>query len=130
MQNAIKKAIENGYEEQDGYKSVSCKIHKDSTYTISYSDKSTCHCCYSILSNQNKMLLDPLFWQALGKQQGWDGKKKYCILSGEETDSRYCSSCYDCPAHKYNFPEYYWHNFIDHIAVGGSIDDFFNQIIR
>lgn len=55
--------------------------------------------------------LDPLFWQALGKQQGWS----------EETDF---SDIYD-KEWTYNL-----HQFIDHTIEGGEIEDFFKELIK
>ena len=56
-----------------------------------------------------EILLDHLFFQALGKAMGWEyqtGKK--------ETD----------------WWLHNWHSFIDHLASGGSVDEFFNNLIK
>lgn len=57
---------------------------------------------------------EPIFWQALGKQQGW-------------------------PTGKENIPGFIyeklnwlgrWHSFIDHLAEGGSVDKFFEDLLK
>ena len=53
------------------------------------------------------ILLDPLFWQSLGKAMGW--KKRKSHISPEPW-------------------LFYWHCFIDHLAKGGSIETYFEQL--
>jgi len=57
-----------------------------------------------------KELLDPLFWQCLGKAEGWDAN------IGHDLDL------------VRNW-HYYWHSFIDHLAKGKNPDDFFNNLL-
>lgn len=59
-------------------------------------------------------LLDPLFWQALGKSLGW----------------REHGSSYDLD-HFGGKPqwEYEWHNFIDHLIAGGNPEEFFTRLL-
>ncbi len=52
-----------------------------------------------------RIFLDPAFWKALGKAYDWP-----------EYTSR--------PAWKLH-----WHRFIDHLAEGGSIEDFFKSLV-
>lgn len=57
--------------------------------------------------------MDKDFWQALGKAEGWDKKmetKERSIYTNAWKDE--------------------WHNFIDHIAEGKSIDSFFNELLK
>ncbi len=66
-----------------------------------------------------KELLDPLFWQSLGKALGWDeirlGKPEgHAIPWGEE----------------YWQWRYEWHCFIDHIAEGKDVDSFFKELLK
>lgn len=91
MEQVIKLAIEGGY---DG--------------KISHNE------CYSQWIN--RCLLSPLFWQALGKQQGW-----------KDTDNNPHLARNKMPQEEYM---YHWHNFIDHIADGKSVDSFFELIIK
>lgn len=57
------------------------------------------------------MLLDPLFWKCLGRTQGWN---IYICKQGEILPNSWL---------------WYWHNFIDHIADGGTTEDFFRQLL-
>ena len=55
-------------------------------------------------------LLDPLFWQALGKNLGWADAEKY-----DEYQKHWA---------------YYQHRLIDAIQQGRSIDEFFGEILK
>lgn len=61
-----------------------------------------------------KEFLDPLFWSALGKAEGW-------------IDSM--PSTYDF---NHEIPEWkhHWHRFIDHLAEGKSPDDYFKELLK
>ena len=70
------------------------------------------------------LLLDPLFWQCLGKQQGWleVGELWYDIHDKEQ-----------CENPQYDHSRTWlgkWHSFIDHIADGGTPDEFFNNLLK
>lgn len=69
---------------------------------------------HSTSKYHSDILLDPDFWKCLGKAEGW-------IV---EMPSRY--SFNDEIAEW----EHYWHSFIDHLADGGNIDDFFNNLLK
>lgn len=86
MEKAIKRAIEGGYKE-------GCATMCNSDY-----------------------LLDPLFWQALGKAEGWD--------NGVDEKS-VGAITYVPPAWRRE-----WYHFIDHLADGGTLDDFFNSLLK
>lgn len=75
MQNAIKRAVEGGYKYPDQRKASPVDV------------------CV--------ILLDPLFWQALGQAQEW--------FENSWSDE--------------------WHNLIDHLAEGKDIDSFFNELL-
>ena len=62
------------------------------------------------------ILLDPLFWQALGKSLGW----KTAIYDG------YAGSI---PEIKDSWV-YYWHRFIDHLAEGRQPEEFFTNLLK
>ena len=89
METAIKKAIEGGY---DGH-----GLTLDSGAVI-----------------YDRFLLDPLFWQCLGKAEMWR-EKELEAKDGTKYKAEYI---------------YVWHSFIDHIAEGGDIDSFFNQLLK
>lgn len=93
MNNAIKKAIEGGYRKATGL---------DWLYVERYFDT----------HQRTALLLDPLFWQALGKAEGWNKDKTFegdgiTLISWKRE----------------------WHKFIDHLAEGKPVDDFFNKIL-
>ncbi|MFZ2152263.1 MAG: hypothetical protein WAV09_04105 [Minisyncoccia bacterium] len=68
------------------------------------------------LDNKEIVLLDPLFWQALGKGLGWNR-----MMSAEIEYHRIK-----------DYPEWQWnmHRFIDHLAEGKDIDSFFNDLLK
>lgn len=73
----------------------------------------------------NSFLLDPLFWQALGRACGWEKKVCDCLGSG--------ITCYSCEKWGTQVVgmdwKEYWHRFIDWIAEGKNTDDFFTNLI-
>lgn len=96
IETAIKKAIEGGY---DPVKNP-----------------------YKRYKLEDFILLDPLFWQALGKAEGW----KYISIENGITvrvkrPTNYISS-----------EEWLvrWHSFIDHIARGKDINSFFEDLLQ
>ena len=58
------------------------------------------------------ILLDHLFWHALGKAMGWIGLHSNV---GEVNEM--------------DFYMWQWHNFIDHLADGGTAESFFQNLI-
>ncbi len=111
MEQAIKIAIENGWKPFTGY--LRKKFELESDCAIFY-DKVNVRRFYF-----SDMVLDPLFWQALGKGLGW-----------EETNN--CWGCgYDegaterTPGWKIKM-----HRFIDHLVEGKGIESFFTELIK
>lgn len=108
MEKAIKKAIEGGYVED-----------------INGAWKEW----------QGDILIDTLFWQALGKAQGWKSYvwtswKGYSDLYNKEfTDDESWTPKTEYSERHITFV-YYWHQFIDHVAEGKNIDNFFNSLIK
>lgn len=92
LEQAIRDAVEKG--DYEALKECLCcgKIEK------------FCRCGYE------STLLDPAFWQALGKARGW-------VYADDD----------GTPLKKQPRPAYmfYWHHLIDHLASGKSIEDFF-----
>jgi len=109
MEQAIKKALDEGYAPQ-GY-CAWLEKYKDSG---SYSEIENLN-LYSI----STFVLDPLFWQALGKAEGWKGKYEYTYHDSFGTGT------------PFEYPAWlrYWHSFIDHLADGKDIDSFFNNLL-
>lgn len=99
MKDAITKAIEGGY------KITARHRHGDGFPSDSV--------------NEDVLLLDPLFWQCLGKALGWSGKvdMKFINAFGNtlviEQIQRW---------------EMHQHKFIHHLADGKDADDFFNNL--
>ena len=124
MQEAIKLAIEGGYRRVTSHKVTSdgLEIYREKDGAIT-----------SLLSN-HFLLLDPLFWQALGKAKEWpkylyghcgkdpedfEDSKKRCCSFGES----------DCEW----FVEgwlYKQHSFIDLLASGSSPEEAIKQVLR
>lgn len=69
--------------------------------------------------NVSEIILDPLFWQALGKALGWGSSNK-------------CATCGDgIVSHGFMWDwQMEWHRFIDWIADGKDVDLFFKDLIK
>lgn len=99
MEKAIKKAIEGGFDAKNYPLNLDEKYMHDLNCII---------------------LLDPLFWQALGEVEGWNHQSSYC-KHGNHKSCRSRVSCH-CFCHK-------WHSFIDHLAEGKDANSFFEQLL-
>lgn len=77
--------------------------------------------------NIYKVLLDPLFWQAIGKAEEWVGYE--CPISEEHHFMTTEALCSECKSELQTKELYYWHRFIDHIAEGNDLDSFFKQLL-
>lgn len=78
-------------------------------------------------ANQQKILLDPLFWQCLGKAEGW---KQWLCSCGHYYDKSgviICPNCKKIDA-KYSWLQN-WHTLIDHLADGGDAETFFTNLL-
>ncbi len=123
MEKAIKIAIENGYMDEEWYKK------NGSGYWIVFSRKenlleplrsvteygshgATQHTGWFY---DGDVLLDPLFWQALGRGLNMG----YVRIKDEDGFLN--------PREEWKLT---WHRFIDNLAQGGSIDEFFNDLIK
>ncbi len=71
------------------------------------------------------IFLDPLFWESLGKALGW--KLDNCDMKFGAEKSIHCSHCHFGPTKNCNEWLYQWHSFIDHLANGGTVEEFFKQ---
>lgn len=70
------------------------------------------------LRSINDALLDPLFWQALGKAEGW-----------EQDFGETCPLC-EVEVYEGTEWEYHWHRFINHLTQGKDIDSFFTNLLQ
>ena len=69
------------------------------------------------------ILLDPLFWQALGKAMGWLKYTRDDECSADNLDIKEISN------QKWNETWlYHWHRLIDHLAEGKDIESFFEKL--
>lgn len=73
---------------------------------------------YGLPEYKYYIFLDPLFWQALGKSIGKENIAVNCYLCG----------CSTLPCATFQWWKAQMHLFIDHLASGKSIDQFFNQL--
>lgn len=72
--------------------------------------------------NVYQILMDPQFWQCLGKAIGLDNNT--CFACGSQlTPSKHCPCCGE-----YRLSLYRWHRMIDHLAQGGTIESYFEQL--
>lgn len=110
MEEAIKRALKGGWNDTDyaftskepPYEGVECQIG-EWQYDV-------------------KVFLDPLFWQALGKAEGWEEKTYYEI---------------NCQARNYQTyeetSEITWklqmHCLIDHLIGGKDVESFFGELL-
>lgn len=108
MAKAIKRAIEGGYD-CPGY--IAKRLHSQDD------DKELFRLNIYAIST---FVLDPLFWQALGKVEGWDSDYFY-----NQAYSQDMSLFGSDESWKMN-----WHRFIDHLIEGKSADDFFNTLLK
>lgn len=87
----------------------------------------------------HEILLDPLFWQALGKAEEWDISLEHFICTNPQckstTDWLTKKFCQDCgwiltPEEKSteNWKKQ-MHSLLDHIIADGTVDEFFNKIL-
>jgi hypothetical protein len=85
---------------------------------------------YHIMANLHENLLDPLFWQSLGKAMRWDYGKccKECGSNSIPDGDGHCGNCYAYFSGSESGTEYWlyqWHRFIDHLAEGNTIESYF-----
>lgn len=113
IQDAITKAIEGGYKNEEAE---------------SWSEGNYVDTCYEV------WLLDPLFWQALGKSLVWEEKDFRCVNEATFSKHKTCELCLDRKSRlswrKRNGKGwlYYWHGLVDHLAEGGTIESYFEKL--
>lgn len=113
MEKAIQKAIEGGYIPQNIYD------NPDTSFCVYYNGK-------AYLGTTALVLLDPTFWQCLGKAMGWEGKKQQVIDNGPYSRPRYELGGWEQTGDW----KKEWHSLIDHLADGGNVDEFMNNLIK
>ncbi len=119
MEKAILKAIEGGYKE--GCEPVFNVI--DNTPGINWSIHNRPTLSERLWSSD--ILLDPLFWQALGKAEGWGDKKIKIHCTSSMKDVGSVGETFE----RFVW-ENMWHHLIDHLAKGGDAESFFNELLK
>ena len=129
IQQAIQKAIEGGWrpkefplEEKSDDILVQVATEKeleendDLIYPIMFSNLEYPEEGYYYSTDMPHIIIDPLFWQALGKSMGWKYAGQY---TQEWSNMKVCS-----------FDEwvYKWHLMVEHLADGGTIESYFEQL--
>lgn len=85
---------------------------------------------------QMRAILDPLFWQALGKSMDWE-KEEYHENDGIEVMAVGRHECNNKCISRMNYYGFewkgqvwlfQWHRMIDHLAEGGTIESFFKKL--
>lgn len=71
---------------------------------------------------QCQYLIDSLFWQALGKSMEWD--EEFGGKAKQDDDGVYRLHNEDIKSEWL----YRWHQLIDHLADGGTIESYFEQL--
>lgn len=69
------------------------------------------------------ILLDPLFWQALGKAEGWENKDNSRNKFWKSQQEGNCVTLLD-------EWENQMHNFIDHFIAKKPINSFFEELLK
>jgi hypothetical protein len=109
MEKATNKARKAGYNRFDKKEVILAKWEND---------KEECEV-------NGHFLLDPLFWQALGKAEGWINTPcNTAFLEGMSHRPKICKDCNRTAAMSH------WHRFIDHLAEGKDADSFFNELFK
>jgi len=110
MEQAIKKAMEGGWGTSNTYLNLKSEM---STVRLPTAREMDAYQEIATKYIHTIALLDPLFWQALGKAEGWEGEM-YIEGKGVRNVKDWLHN---------------WHLFIDHLANSGILDDFFNKLL-
>lgn len=124
MEKAILKSIEGGWK-FNNKKITELDFCKDEKPRLDYFFLMTDTHTYSV--DYARVYSDPLFWQALGKAEGW--KLENCDVEYGAKKGIYCSHCHFGANEDCNEWLYHWHYFIDHLASDGSVDKFFDDLL-
>lgn len=119
MEKAIKLAIEGGY-----------KWKKSSNFRINGQEIIWRNEAGSWIEQllREQLLLDPLFWQALGKSLGWEEHGDEYRLKGYMKMHKDGSVTSDLRS-VWEGWQYAWHRFIDHLAEGKDAESFFTTLL-
>lgn len=129
VEEAIQKAIEGGWKPSIPMPSfieppTEADMRVSSKEAFSYQQSKFEHI-------KTTALLDPEFWQALGKSMGW--KAEQPKITGWTRECLGCNSyvpkgyLHKCQLGHYEWL-YKWHQFIDHLADGKTIESYFENL--
>lgn len=118
MDKAIKLAIEGGYRKD--------KVVIEGENLLEITDMT------KLTALSGIFLLDPLFWQFLGKSMGWpENRPEYLCPSCRTIGIGKTNHMSDCSIKdRHTTWRINWHRFIDHLISGGNIDEFFEKLIK
>lgn len=111
MEEAIKKAREGGY-------SPMLYEQSDSHYSYQWIDLG------GFDGIKSEILLDPLFWEALGKTEGWSYVNIPAAFEEGDPDDVFLDWTPEL-AWRVN-----WHAFVEHLSHRKDIDSFFNELLK
>lgn len=116
LEKAIQKAIGGGY------KSICSNCQESFGGEHKQTRIGNRYC--TLLPDLNKVFLDPLFWQSLGKALGWRNIRHTNIVPHPVAPKEYSIERDEEPRWSHE-----WHRLIDHIAAGDHIESFFKQLL-
>lgn len=143
MEKALRKAIEGGWRPWDSLNHTRMEIPKE------IEDCPSIECIDFIFERfghggkdhamqlYSKILMDSLFWQALGKAEHWG--RLHCTNCGEfvipvrkkEDDPEYWKDCCRRKHLDYGVSDkIHYLEFMEYIWNGGDIDSFFNNLLK
>lgn len=113
MKEAIQKAIEGGWKPNWYFSHFS----GDEVVFGDHTKDSENNPCY--YKDKHAILLDLLFWQCLGKALGWKRPiTQYAFIDENDKTTSFTARWQN-----------EMHRFIDHIAEGKDVDEFFNNLL-
>lgn len=116
MECAIKKAIEGGWIPK-GYENINLSILKTGKSLI-------------ISCGIGNITMQYLFWQALGKADGWEEKTLEYHIDTERWDEERKCIVEGFVERCVLTWEYHWHQFIDHLAAEKDPEEFFTKLLK
>ena len=113
MKEAIEKAIERGWK----ISVIEPEYYTVNGFAIITGVKKGEETVQKNFWPMHRVLLDPLFWQALGEAMMWngDGPLGTTFEIGNNRGPAWRNA---------------WHRFIDHLAEGKDVDSFFNELLK
>lgn len=144
MEHAIREAMRGGwqYRHHTPVSELTCvEGFEGKVFKYMYDEN------HYVVFEWEKVVLDPLFWQALGKALGWGAEmimvdepghpKEWCYFThcptcGEQVvdEEEGCSK--GCVSDNANVEAWlhHWHRFIDHLAEDKDPESFFTELLR